>query len=176
MLVYSDVVVAPPTAAAAAAYGGGGDAPRTGASWTREELASVVEAAVRRAEPPMSHLKALRRVSYPIMFLCVSTSLALIAVGQLQLQDAQTAVSANSARMGYVYSQLGRLNQTTWGLAANVNYLGNSLDTLTQTSDANHLAEAGATDALTTQVQALRDMFVMLIYALQNATTAAHRR
>ena len=127
-------------------------------------LGALVEDAVRRAAPPLPYFMALRRVSFPLLFRCASTSLALLAVGQTELQTLQTRADAGAARLGYVYAQLGRLNQTTWGLAAQVNYLGGGLDALVQAEN------AGAQ-----QLGGVQQAFVLLVRALQNETAALER-
>jgi hypothetical protein len=114
----------------------------------------------------MTYLKALRRVAFPVLFLCASTSLALLAVAQDQMQTLHTDMNVHRDRLGYIYSQIGRLNQTTWGLSARVNYLGGNLAELTQvnTNGLNDLAS---------RTETLRQVFIMLIYALRNQTAPA---
>ena len=122
----------------------------------KQELADAVEDGIRRAAPPLTYFKALRRVSFPILFLCASTSLALLAVSQSQLQTLQHNDDVQTARQSYIYSQIGRLNQTTWGLSAQVGNLAQ--------------AEAASANALENELGMLRGAFILLVRVLQNAT------
>ena len=129
----------------------------------KQELVEAVEDGIRRAAPPLTYFTALRRVSFPILFLCASTSLALLAVSQNQLQALQHSNDVQTARQGYIYSQIGRLNQTTWGLSAEINYLGNRFTDLAQ-------ADAASASTIANELGVLRNAFLMLVRALQNQT------
>ena len=150
------------------------------ASVTRHDvLRRDIETAVaegQAAPRPVTFWKALRVVALPVGFICVSTTLALLAISQEQGYALDTSVKANTARMGAVFQQMGALNQTTWGLSARMNLVGDKVDSLTELNNAIGAVEWEAITTLSTHVDTLRTAFLALVQAMQASSSSQQRR
>ena len=150
------------------------------ASVTRHDvLRRDIETAVaegQAAPRPVTFWKALRVVALPVGFICVSTTLALLAISQEQGYALDTSVKANTARMGAVFQQMGALNQTTWGLSARMNLVGDKVDSLTELNNAIGAVEWEAITTLSTHVDTLRTAFLALVQAMQASSSQQQRR
>ena len=150
------------------------------ASVTRHDvLRRDIETAVaegQAAPRPVTFWKALRVVALPVGFICVSTTLALLAISQEQGYALDTSVKANTARMGAVFQQMGALNQTTWGLSARMNLVGDKVDSLTELNNAIGAVEWEAITTLSTHVDTLRTAFLALVQAMQASSSQQRRQ